>query len=47
MDSGETIGRLRDAAAALKTGDDRTVLKAIQTAQDALDAVKAEQSGVS
>ena len=43
MDSGETIGRLREAAAALKTGDDRTVLKAIQTAQDALDAVKAER----
>ena len=43
MDSGETIGRLREAAHALKTGDDRTVLKAIQTAQDALDAVKAER----
>ena len=43
MDSGETIERLRDAARALRSFDDRAALKAIQTAQDALDAAKAER----
>jgi hypothetical protein len=38
MDSGPTIERLRTAACALKSGDDRVALKAIQAAQDALDA---------
>ncbi len=43
MDSGETIGRMRDAARALKSGDTRTRLRTIQAVQDALDAVKAEE----
>ncbi len=43
MDSGVTVERLRDAAHALTSGDCRTRLKAIQAAQDALDAVKAEE----
>ena len=43
MDSRPTIERLRDAAKALKAGDCRITLRAIQTAQDALDAAKAEQ----
>ncbi|MGI9085376.1 MAG: hypothetical protein ACR2FE_08785 [Aeromicrobium sp.] len=43
MDSGITISRLRDAAHALTSGDSRTKLKAIQAAQDALDAVKAAE----
>ncbi len=42
MDSGFAIGRLRDAAHALKSGDSRTTLRAIQAAQDSLDAAKAE-----
>ena len=42
MDSGVTIGRLRDAAHVLRSGDCRARLRAIQTAQDALDAAKAE-----
>ncbi|MGI9085154.1 MAG: DUF222 domain-containing protein [Aeromicrobium sp.] len=42
MDSGVTIERLRDAAWALKSGDSRTRLRAIQAAQDALDAAKAK-----
>lgn len=43
MDSGATIGRLRDAARALRSFDDRAALRAIQAAQDALDAAKAER----
>ena len=43
MDSGVTIERLRDAARALKSGDDRVALRAIQAAQDALDAAKADR----
>jgi hypothetical protein len=43
MGSGETVKRLRDAARALTTGDPRTRLKAIQAAQDALDAAKATE----
>ncbi|MGH3474508.1 MAG: DUF222 domain-containing protein, partial [Aeromicrobium sp.] len=43
MDPGATIERLRDAAHALKSGDCRTKLRAIQSAQDALDAAKAEE----
>ena len=43
MDSGVTIERLRDAARALKSFDDRAALKAIQEAQDALDAAKADR----
>lgn len=43
MDSGATIERLRDAAHALKSGDSRTRLRAIQFAQDALDAAKAKE----
>jgi hypothetical protein len=43
MDSGATIERLRDAARALRSFDDRATLKAIQRAQDALDAAKAER----
>ncbi|MGH3456694.1 DUF222 domain-containing protein, partial [Aeromicrobium sp.] len=43
MDSGVTIGRLRDAARALSSFDDRAALKAIQAAHDALDAAKAER----
>jgi hypothetical protein len=42
MDSGDTIERLRVAARALKSGDSRTRLQAIQAAQDALDAAKAD-----
>ena len=42
MDPGATIERLRDAAHALRSGDSRTKLRAIQSAQDALDAAKAE-----
>jgi hypothetical protein len=42
MDSGATVERLRDAAHALRSGDCRTRLRAIQSAQDALDAAKAE-----
>ena len=43
MDPGATIERLREAARALRSFDDRGALKAIQTAQDALDAAKAER----
>jgi hypothetical protein len=43
MDSGVTIERLREVASALKSGDCRTRLRAIQAAQDALDAVKAHE----
>jgi hypothetical protein len=43
MDSGATIERLRTAAWTLESGDDRAALKAIQAAQDALDAAKAER----
>jgi hypothetical protein len=43
MDSGDLIERLREAARALKSGDGRTKLRAFQAAQDALDAVKAEE----
>jgi hypothetical protein len=43
MDSGTTIERLRDAARALRSFDDRAALKAIQAAQDALDAAKADR----
>ena len=43
MDSGATIERLRDAARALRSFDDRAALKAIQAAQDALDAAKAHR----
>ena len=43
MDSGATIERLRDAARALRGFDDRAALKAIQAAQDALDAAKADR----
>ena len=42
MTSGPTIERLRTAARALKSGDDRSALRAIQAAQDALDAAKAQ-----
>lgn len=42
MDSGPVIERLRTAARALGSGDEREVLKAVQAAQDALDAVKAD-----
>ena len=42
MNSGATIERLRDAARALRSFDDRAALKAIQDAQDALDAAKAD-----
>ena len=38
-----TIERLREAARALRSFDDRAALKAIQAAQDALDAAKAER----
>ena len=41
MDSAPTIETLRVAARALGSGSDREALKAIQTAQDALDAAKA------
>ena len=43
MDTGATIERLRDAAYALRSFDDRAALRAIQSAQDALDAAKAER----
>jgi len=43
MDSGRTIERLRDAARALRSFDDRAALRAIQAAQDALDAAKADR----
>ncbi len=43
MDPGATIERLRDAARALRSFDDRAALKAIQAAQDALDAAKADR----
>ena len=43
MDSGVTIERLRVAARALNSIDDRAALKAIQDAQDALDAAKADR----
>ncbi len=43
MDSGETVALLREAARALNSGDDRAVLRAVQAAQDALDAVKADR----
>ncbi len=46
MDSGVTIERLREAARALKSGDSRTKLRAIQAAQDALDAAKAHELAV-
>src|SRR5215207_4783955 len=42
MDSGQAITVMRTAAQALKTGDPRDSLRAIQAAQDALDAAKAE-----
>jgi hypothetical protein len=42
MDSGVTIERLSEAARALKSGDDRDVLRAARAAQNALDAVMAE-----
>jgi hypothetical protein len=42
MDSGATIERLSEAARALKSGDDRAVLRAARAAQNALDAVMAE-----
>ncbi|EFQ83388.1 hypothetical protein HMPREF0063_11661 [Aeromicrobium marinum DSM 15272] len=40
MDSGTIVDTLRTVAGALSGGDDREVLVAIQTAQDALDAAK-------
>lgn len=43
MDSGVTVRRLRDAARALSSLDDRAALKAIQAAQNALDAAKADR----
>ena len=43
MDSEATIERLGDAARALRSFDDRAALKAIQAAQDALDAAKADR----
>lgn len=43
MDSGTTIEALRTAVHALQSGSDRDALKAIQAAQDALDAVKADR----
>lgn len=42
MNSGATIERLSEAARALKSGDDRAVLRAARAAQNALDAVMAE-----
>jgi len=42
MDSGQAIAVMRTAAMALESGDPRDSLRAIQVAQDALDAVKAE-----
>ncbi len=42
MDSGTTIERLSEAARAVKSGDDRAVLRAARAAQNALDAVMAE-----
>ena len=43
MEPGVAIERLRDAARALRSFDDRAALKAIQAAQDALDAAKADR----
>jgi hypothetical protein len=43
MESGEIRERLREADRALDSADDRSVLLAVQAAQDALDAVKAER----
>ena len=43
MDSAPTIEALRVAARALDCGSDREAVKAIQTAQDALDAAKADR----
>lgn len=43
MDTGATIERLRGAAHALKSFDDRAALRAIQAAQDSLDAAKADR----
>ncbi len=43
MDSGTTIETMRTAAYALRSGSDRDALKAIQAAQDALDAAKADR----
>ena len=46
MDSGVVVERLREAARALRSGDSRTRLRAIQVAQDALDAAKAAELAV-
>ena len=43
MDSAPTIEALRVAARALDCGSDREAVKAFQTAQDALDAAKADR----
>lgn len=43
MESGLTIEAMRTAAHALESGSDRDAVKAIQAAQDALDAAKAER----
>lgn len=43
MDSGSTIERLCEAARAIRSFDNRAALKAIQAAQDALDAARAER----
>ncbi len=42
MDSGITIERMRTAARALRSGDNRSAVKAIQAAQDALEVAKAQ-----
>jgi hypothetical protein len=43
MDSGVTIEAMREAARALRSGSDREAVRAIQAAQDALDAAKADR----